>query len=92
MLSIEFDMAPDNHGPKAAHVEEETREAGPSKPKIVAEDDHIIINDHLVALRSDELRDQMAAQIKVTKIRPTSKASLQMYFFLFVAYCSTFPP
>ena len=45
-------------------------------------------NDQALTLDSDEIRDQMAAQVKATRVKFTSKASIQMLFFLFVAYCS----
>ncbi len=48
----------------------------------------LVLNDHVVTLDSDELRDQMAAQVKETRLKFTSAASLQMCFYLFVAYCS----
>ena len=50
----------------------------------------VILGDHVVGLDTDELRNQMTAQVNATKLRFTSKASLELLFYLFVAYCSTF--
>lgn len=49
------------------------------------------LKDLAITLDSDELRDQMAAQVKATRLKFTSSASLQMFFFLFVAHCSKHP-
>ncbi len=49
------------------------------------------INDHSIIMDADELRDQMAAQVKATKLSFSSAASMQLCFFLFVAYCSELP-
>lgn len=51
--------------------------------------DHgIDIDDLPVTLDSDDLRNQMAAQIKATKLPLSSAATIQMILCLFVAYCS----
>lgn len=42
------------------------------------------------ALDSDELHEQMTAQVKATRLSWRSKASLQLWAMLFVAYCSKF--
>lgn len=49
------------------------------------------LKDLAITLDSDELRDQMAAQVKATRLKFSSSASLPMFFFLFVAYCSKCP-
>ena len=66
----------------AAHVEA-IRESHPP-----AGDTGLVLNDHELTLDSDVLRDQMAAQVKATRIKFTSMASVEMCFYLFVAYCS----
>ncbi len=48
----------------------------------------VIINDEAVSMDHDERRDQMTAQVKATKLRMTSWASIQVLLFLFIAYCS----
>lgn len=90
-------MPPDDSTwpPTAAHVEGDNQDASasktqdPSTTQIEALEDHILINGKPVALHSDELRDHMTAQIKATKIRFSSKSSIELLFYLFVAYCST---
>lgn len=78
--------APDNKmGDVSTHVEI----APDAQPAPV--DTGLVLDDHAVTLDSDELRDQMAAQIKSTKLSITSKASMQLWFYLFVAYCSKLP-
>ena len=47
--------------------------------------DHKHDGSHVV---DKEAADLMAIAIKTSKLRHTSKASLQFYGFLFVAYCS----
>ena len=39
-------------------------------------------------LSDDQIRDQMAAHVHDSKLRFTSWASIQLYIFFFVAYCS----
>ncbi len=66
----------------AMHVE------SPAKVSSAVDDTPVAMNSHGVHLDSDELREQMAAQVKATKLKVTSRTSLQIFFFLFVAYCS----
>jgi hypothetical protein len=54
------------------------------------EDGMAAIQDHILTLTGDGIRDQMAAQIKASKLSFTSKVSIQMYIILFIAYCSMF--
>ena len=70
--------------PGVGHVE--------NRPEHAAQDGEIILGDHAVGLDADELRDQMVAQVKLHKLKFTSMASLQLFFFFFVAYCSKCQP
>lgn len=76
-------MASKTSQEQATHVEN-----GPPRPASGAE---IILDDHAVGLDADELRDQMAAQIKRHKLSFMSKSSLQLFFYFFVVYCSESP-
>jgi hypothetical protein len=42
----------------------------------------------VLTFTGEEIRDQMAAQIKASKLSFTSRASMQMYLILFISYCS----
>ena len=80
-------MAQDK-GTSAEAAHHESRPA--SKDQIVIDDKNLTLADQFTSLSSDELRDQMTAQVKASKLRWTSAASFQLYFFLFVAYCSKY--
>jgi hypothetical protein len=81
------DQAKFDHEHTATHIER--GDVGDTKGA-AAMGTGIAINDHAITLDSDELRDQMTAQVKATKLRFTSAASMQLCFFLFVAYCSKY--
>ena len=77
----------DKAEPRASQVEG----TGQQATKISSlDDDVVVIDGRAIPIDSDDLRDQMAAQIKATKVSFTSKEAFQLYFFLAVAYCSEF--
>lgn len=83
-------MKPDtteNNGGDAAHVEGVDNGTGSRSPAVDTSG-HLKLSDDAVNLNNDELRDQMTAQIKATKLSFTSKTAFQLYFYLFIAYCS----
>lgn len=76
-------MASDkNNQEQVVHVE-----AGAAQQK---HDGQIVLGHHDFDLDADELRDQIAAQMKLHKLSFTSAASLQLLFYFFIAYCSEF--
>ena len=85
------DTRHDKAEPRAPHVEGTQQQAAKLSS---LDDDVVVIDGRAIPIDSDELRDQMAAQIKATKVSFTSKEAFQLYFFLAVAYCSEFshPP
>jgi hypothetical protein len=82
-FSIMPETTPDKVVDAATHVEVSAKtKSAVTEPSL---------KDLAITLDSDDLRDQMAAQVKVTRLKFTSSASLQMFFFLFVAHCSKHP-
>jgi hypothetical protein len=60
--------------PQVSHVEQDAMGAdGPS-------------SSHM--LNDEQIRDQMAAHVRLSKLRFTSWSSIQLYIFFFVSYCS----
>ena len=49
------------------------------------------LNDNVHTLDSEELRDQMAAQVRASKLKITSAASLQLCWYWSIAYCCRLP-
>jgi hypothetical protein len=81
------DTSDDKGEPRASQVEG----TGQQATKLSSLDDEVVVIDgRAIPIDSDELRDQMAAQIKATKVSFTSKEAFQLYFYLAVAYCSEF--
>lgn len=71
----------------AMHVERAAETAAPAEDMGAS----LGLNDCDESLDMDGLRDQMTAQVKATKLKFTSAASIQMCLYLFVAYCSKRP-
>ncbi len=80
-------MAADKPSSDAVHLEA-GHEVSKTNVKPMVVDTSFVLNDHAVTLDSEELREQMTAQVKATKLKFTSTTTLRLCFFLFVAYCS----
>lgn len=67
--------------------------SGETKPQVghVEQDDAGMDASSSHVLSDDQIRDQMAAHVHASKLRFTSWASIQLYIFFFIAYCSEFP-
>lgn len=78
----------------ATHVDISTKARSPAEHPTTeppAGNTGSVLNDQALTSDSDEIHDKMAAQVKATRVSFTSKASIQMLFILFVAYCSELP-
>lgn len=64
--------------PQASHVDEEA--IGPDNPSSSYD------------LSEDQIQDQIAAHIRISKLSFTSWSSIQLYIFFFIAYCSMLLP
>lgn len=58
----------------------------------VTHDEHAVpAADAHVDLAEEQIREQIAAQIRVSKLRWYSKSSIQLYIIFAITYCSMFP-
>lgn len=75
-----MNMSADSTGkqPQVSHVDEEA--IGPDGPSSSYD------------LSEEQIQDQIAAHIRISKLSFTSWSSIQLYIFFFIAYCSKLLP